>query len=85
MHFNEAAKDHPQKAACRHCGDARFYSHEIHAGGGVAVDRLPAGLLTGAKYKLRVCGTCGLTDWFVPAEYLDGVRSFFKPEVHLKP
>jgi hypothetical protein len=83
MHFNETGRHHPQSPACRHCRGLQFYSHEVHAGGGVAANRLPLGL-AGAKYRLRVCGACGLTDWFVPAEYLDGVRACFRPEVSVK-
>jgi predicted nucleic-acid-binding Zn-ribbon protein len=68
------------KPVCRNCGDAQFFSHEVNAGGGLTPNLLPIGFFAGARYRIRVCGTCGLTDWFVPKEFLQGVRDTFKAD-----
>jgi hypothetical protein len=41
-------------------------------GGGIFADK--------HKFVLRVCGTCGLADWFVPERFLEGVRQKFDSE-----
>jgi len=80
MPLDDLLTRHRARPACRNCGDAQFFSHELCAGASMAARLLPGGLLTGAKYKLQVCGICGLTDLYVPPELLDGVRRCFKPE-----
>jgi hypothetical protein len=60
---------------CRNCGGTEFYSHEVNAKG--YMDLLPIGYFSGGKFRLRVCGGCGLADWFVPDEYLPKVREKF--------
>ena len=63
---------------CRNCGGTEFYSHEISAKG--YVDLLPIGVFSRAKFMLRVCGDCGLADWFVPDEFMPKVKKKFSRE-----
>lgn len=63
---------------CRNCGGKEFYSHEVNAKG--HMDLLPIGYFSGGKFRLRVCGGCGLADWFVSDEYLPKVREKFSRE-----
>ena len=67
---------------CRNCGGTEFYSSEIDADGGGGPDLLPiGGFFAGThKFVLRVCGKCGLADWFVPERFLGGVREKFDRE-----
>lgn len=39
-----------------------------------------SGWLEGGRYRLRICGQCGLTQWFVVEAFLDKVRERFEPE-----
>jgi predicted nucleic-acid-binding Zn-ribbon protein len=66
--------------SCRNCGGTEFYSREVAADGGTGQDLLPiGGMFPGThKFVLRVCGSCGLADWFVPERFLDGVRKKFE-------
>ena len=68
---------------CGNCGGRDHYTTEINAGGGIFPSVLPLGLsewLKNPRYRLRVCGTCGLTTWFVVEEFLCAVREKFDPE-----
>ena len=72
----------PLPKSCRNCGGTEFYSREVAADGGGGPDLLPiGGIFAGThKFVLRVCGSCGLTDWFVPERFLDGVRKKFESD-----
>jgi predicted nucleic-acid-binding Zn-ribbon protein len=68
---------------CRNCGGQDHYLTEVNAGGGIFPSVLPLGFsgwLKNPRYRLRVCGTCGLTDWFVVEEFLEAVREKFVAE-----
>jgi predicted nucleic-acid-binding Zn-ribbon protein len=72
-----------QKTPCLNCGGNDHFTKEISAGGGIGTNLLPLGFVgwaEGARYKLRVCGNCGLTQWFVVESFLDQVREKFSPE-----
>ena len=60
---------------CQNCDGTEFYSHEVNAKG--YVDLLPIGFLSGGKFRLRVCGGCGLAQWFVPDEFMPKVKEKF--------
>ena len=71
------------KPRCRNCGGGDHYLTEVNAGGGIFPSVLPLGFaewLKNPRYRLRVCGTCGLTEWFVVEEFLRAVREKFIPE-----
>jgi len=68
---------------CRECGaEGDFYFKTVAANGNSGPRLLPLGMFTDANFQLRVCGNCGLTDWFVAAENLAKVREKFarKPD-----
>lgn len=76
-------KNMVRKMPCLHCGGEDHFTKEIPAGGGVSTSLLPlgfAGWAEGARYRLRVCGACGLTQWFVVESFLGQVREKFTPE-----
>ena len=69
------------KTSCRNCGGTESYSREVSARGGYGPDLLPVGgFFKQPKFLLRVCGGCGLAEWFVPAEYLAKVREHFEQD-----
>jgi len=68
------------KPACRNCSSTQFFSQEISAGGGWTPSLLPIGFMAGGRYRLRVCGACGLTDRFVPEGFLRKVRESFEAD-----
>ncbi len=71
------------RPACTHCGAQDHYLKEIPAGGGMSPSLLPLGIsgwLEGGRYRLRICGQCGLTQWFVVEAFLDKVRERFEAE-----
>lgn len=60
---------------CRNCGGNDWYSHEVYARGPNGPNLLPiGGLLSNPKFRIQVCGSCGLVEWFVPHELLARVR-----------
>lgn len=63
--------------SCTNCGGTETFTKEVVAGGGSAADLLPIGFLHGPKYKIVVCGSCGLTQWFVPQQFLAAVKEKF--------
>ena len=65
---------------CRNCGGTQFFSQEVSAGGGWSPNLMPIGFLSGGRYRLRVCGGCALTDWFVPNEFLHKVKQSFEAD-----
>ena len=58
---------------CSHCGGTEHYRAQVYAGGEKG-GSLPAGALHGPRYDNIICGSCGLTQWFVAAEHLHLVR-----------
>jgi predicted nucleic-acid-binding Zn-ribbon protein len=65
---------------CRNCGGTEFFSKEVYARGGQGPNLLPVGFWTTASFRIRVCGGCGLVEWFVSPEYLDAVKKKFERE-----
>ncbi len=41
---------------------------------------LPIKDFDAAKFNLRVCGSCGFTEWFVPERFLANVKETFYKE-----
>ena len=66
--------------ACRDCGSAELYSQEVTANSGFGPALLPIGFTSMAKFRIRVCVSCGLVEWFVPPEHLDKVKERFHRE-----
>jgi len=65
---------------CRNCGGTEFYSREVGARGSHGPNLLPIGFWSFPKFRLRICGGCGLVDWFVPEEFLAKVKEKFSRE-----
>jgi predicted nucleic-acid-binding Zn-ribbon protein len=63
--------------ACRNCGSNERYSQEVDARGGEGPNLLPIGFWTWGKLEIRVCGRCGLVDWFVPERFVSKVKEKF--------
>jgi hypothetical protein len=64
--------------SCKNCGSTEIYFKDVTARGGYGPDLLPiGGFWSSPKFQLRVCGSCGLTMWFVPQEYLAKVKEKF--------
>ncbi|WP_146163104.1 hypothetical protein [Variovorax sp. WS11] len=71
------------KRHCRNCGGGDHYLTEVNAGGGIFPSVLPLGFaewLKNPRYRLRVCGSCGLTESFVVEEFLGAVKEKFISE-----
>jgi len=51
---------------CRNCGGSEFY--ESDSARTVAIALTPFSLPP--KFHLRICGTCGIMDWFLPEKDL---------------
>ncbi len=51
---------------CRNCGGSEFY--EGDSARTVAIAITPFSLPP--KFHLRICGTCGIVDWFLPEKEL---------------
>jgi predicted nucleic-acid-binding Zn-ribbon protein len=62
--------------ACRNCGSSELYSKDISLDGYVGA-LLPVGWFSSKDVHLRVCGSCGLLEWFVAPETLDKVKQKF--------
>jgi predicted nucleic-acid-binding Zn-ribbon protein len=65
------------KESCKECGSTEHFAKEVTPG--ASGELLPVGALHGAKYRVVVCGACGLTRWFVPERFLALVRENFQP------
>lgn len=64
---------------CQNCGSNEHFSKDINAGTGAwSPSILPIGFTRDARYQIVVCGSCGLTRWFVPKEFLGDVREKFE-------
>jgi hypothetical protein len=67
---------------CRNCGSPEQYVNEVVVGGSICHMLLPIGpgfFGKGAKaaFEIHVCGSCGVTDWFVPKRLLPEVQAKF--------
>ena len=65
---------------CRNCGGAERYTKEVNTTGGYGPDLLPVkgcGFFTQRKFRIEVCGGCGLVEWFVAARFLEKVKTQF--------
>jgi hypothetical protein len=63
----------PSKA-CRNCGGTEFYADV--AAGGVPI----TSFFIPPKLHLRVCGACGLVDWFLTDKDVRKLKKKFSPE-----
>jgi hypothetical protein len=69
----------PTAAKCRNCGGADFYFQEVAAQNPYGLNLLPiGGVFSPAQFRIRICGDCGLVDWFVPKESLAAVKNKFR-------
>jgi hypothetical protein len=59
---------------CRNCGGTEFYAGDTARTVTVSLFSLPP------KFHLRVCGTCGLVDWFLTGNDLLKLKKKFSPE-----
>jgi len=58
-----------------------MFSQEVNSRGAYGPDLLPiADYFPGPKFHVRVCGNCGLVEWFVPEQHLTKVKERFRPE-----
>ncbi len=62
---------------CRNCGGTERYFQEIGATGAYGPNLLPIGFFTNRKFRIEVCGDCGLVEWFVPARLLPKLKTRF--------
>jgi len=69
----------PPTNQCRNCGAREFYVKEV-AIGGYLQSLVPVGFFAHADVQLRVCGHCGLMDWFITPESLAKVKAKFPRE-----
>lgn len=60
---------------CRNCASTEFYTREVSDAHGY----LPVGLFS-AECRLRVCGGCGLAEWYVKPASLAWVKKKFERE-----
>ena len=63
---------------CTECGNNKHFSTEVAPGS--YGELLPLGWSHGAKYRIVVCGACGLTRWFVADRFLSLVKEKFEAE-----
>jgi hypothetical protein len=61
---------------CRNCGGTEFY--EGDSARTVVIEIAPFTLPP--KFHLRVCGTCGILDWFLPEEALKKFKKKHSPK-----
>ena len=65
---------------CRDCGGSEFYSRDASLSGD-AGQFLPVGIFSARDIRLRICGSCGLVDWFVKPTTLEKVKEKFTKEL----
>jgi len=61
---------------CRNCEGSEFYSKDVTLSGFIR-PLLPVGFFSEGAVHLRVCGSCGLLEWFVVPKTLDKVKQKF--------
>jgi hypothetical protein len=59
---------------CRNCGATEFYTGDIARTIPIMLSSPPP------KFRLRVCGVCGLVDWFLPANTVEKLKKKFPRE-----
>ena len=61
---------------CRNCGSTEFYTGDSTRTVAIEISffSLPP------KFHLRVCGNCGLVDWFLPEKDVQKLKKKFSPE-----
>src|SRR5687768_7353162 len=62
-----------QSKPCRNCGGTEFYDGAAARTVGITLFTIPP------KFHLRLCGTCGLLDWFVQEPELQKLKKKFSP------
>jgi hypothetical protein len=71
---------------CRNCGATEFYYSDVSARGSYGPDLLPiGGFFSKPTLVMRVCGRCGIVDWFVPDKHLVQVRQRFSQNAEDRP
>jgi ribosomal protein S27AE len=64
--------------SCRNCGSSEIFSKLVVASDWDNLKLLPIGnWFSPTHFELRVCGSCGLAEWFVPEKHLAKVREKF--------
>jgi hypothetical protein len=63
----------PSKA-CRNCGGTEFYAGESTGAVPITFFFLPP------RFQLRICGSCGLMDWFLPEKDVQKLKKKRSPE-----
>jgi hypothetical protein len=63
-----------QSRPCRNCGGTDFYTGDAERTVAITLFAMPP------KFHLRVCGTCGLIDWFLPEPDLQKLKKNFSPD-----
>lgn len=69
----------PRIPVCRNYGGTEFYSRDVELWGHTS-HLLQIGFFSKREVCLRVCGACGLLEWFVSPESLDKVKQKFSRE-----
>ena len=64
---------------CRNCGGSEFYTQNTTAFGDAGA-MLPIGAFSAREFRVRVCGGCGLVEWFVSSKSLAKVKEKFENE-----
>ena len=59
---------------CRNCGSTEFYAGDAARTIAITLSPPPP------KFHLRVCGSCGLVDWFLPEKDLQKLKKKFSRE-----
>lgn len=58
---------------CHSCGGSEFYYNLVTLHGPLTAI-LPTGFFSSGTARLRICGACGLVDWFADAATLAEVK-----------
>jgi hypothetical protein len=70
---------------CRNCGEKASYYRDVAASGTHGPNLLPIGsIFFLPTFVIRVCGGCGIVDFFVPDDELPKVREKFTPNVEIR-
>lgn len=64
---------------CQNCGAAEFYTRSVQFAGD-ASGALPVGFWGSGDLRLRVCGDCGLAQWFLPQASLEKIKEKYQRE-----
>lgn len=69
----------PPAKPCRNCAGTEFYTQAVTFGGDAGAI-LPVGAFFGAEGRVRVCGACGLAEWFLDPDSLQKAKKKFRRE-----